>query len=189
MRRLLGSLLTPLPSPLPGSPVLGVPTAPDPARVGPPLEGFLWSWGQPLQGLHRPHLPEETQPSLLAFPYRFSYRKVATSESRTPYPCGLSLALPERVQTGAFVLEAAFMLGVVTATGTPPNKQTTKTTQELEPCKTPWQVCSGVPGLPCVTTVAHSILWCGGTTLPRMPASCLAWMPQARPYKVRVHII
>lgn len=52
----------------------------------------------------------------------FSYRQGAVSESRTPYPCGRSLPLPERVQAGAFVLEAAFVLGVVTAIDTPPNK-------------------------------------------------------------------
>lgn len=34
----------------------------------------------------------------------------------TPYLFGLPLSLPERVQAGALVLEAAFVLAVVTAT-------------------------------------------------------------------------
>lgn len=45
----------------------------------------------------------------------FSYRQVGMA----PYPFGLSLPLPERVQAGAFVLETAFVLAVVTATDPP----------------------------------------------------------------------
>lgn len=47
------------------------------------------------------------------------------------YPFGLSLPLPERVQAGAFVLETAFVLAVVTATDPPPQSPRVRALQDI----------------------------------------------------------
>lgn len=65
----------------------------------------------------------------------FRYRQVAIFGSLAPSLCGLSLPLPERMQTGAFVLEAAFVLSVVTATDTPPHNKPPGVSLAGHPCR------------------------------------------------------
>lgn len=56
-------------------------------------------------------------------------------------PLGQKLPLPERMQTRAFVLEAAFVLGVVTATDPQPQVLETATLMHLP--GTPLRQCHG----------------------------------------------
>lgn len=77
---------------------------------------------------------------------------------------GLSLSLPERVQAGAFVLEAAFVLAVVTATDPPTPVLSIRILQN-----TP----AGVQWSSLLLPTVPSPEWDGGHRIPLVASSML----------------